>query len=350
MKNRQIGTFLMVILVMSAVLILMATAKDAPAGTADPLQTTQPVQTAQPQQTAPPEDTDGAEDREPVAAQPSADPEWIPEGTEPEQTGDAAALVARILEKSDLEKTAVTRRGSEGTAQVIGAVGHPDASAVHALARIAEERKMNPIAAFWLVVYEGIYDKKEDTSGVLDTEAFSVPEREAGRYAYTDEGARQLLTDLLTLAAGIPDEVELETAVLGANLSVEPDQISFSGKDDCRYAYFSCSSEYVTHMLCFYLRGDERGEWIDDVELQMLSMRHADGDVGALEMIADRCSAQTAALMAAAELLMTGKTRAGDGAVPFGYEIGGAKATVERFTFTGDDQQGSLTNYRLRMK
>ena len=344
MKNRQIGTFLMVILVMSAVLILMATAKDAPAGTADPVQTTQPVQTAQPQQTAP------TDDREPVTAQPPADPEWIPEGTEPEQGGDAAALVARILEKSYLEKTAVTRRGSEGAVQVIGAVGHPDASAVHVLARIAEERKMNPIAAFWLVVYEGIYDKKEDASGVLDTEAFSVPEREGERYAYTDEGALQLLTDLLTLAAGIPDEVELETAVLGANLSVEPDQISFSGKDDCRYAYFSCSSEYVTHMLCFYLRGDARGEWIDDVELQMLSMRHADGDVGALEMIADRCSAQTAALMAAAELLMTGKTRAGDGAVPFAYEIGGAKAAVERFTFTGDDQQGSLTNYRLRMK
>lgn len=344
MKSKNIGTFLMVILVMSAVLILMATAKDAPAGTADPVQTTQPVQTAQPQQTAP------TDDREPVTAQPPADPEWIPEGTEPEQTGDAAALVARILENSDLERTTVTRRGSEGTAQVIGAVGQPDASAVHALARIAEERKMNPIAAFWLVVYEGIYDKKEDASGVLDTEAFSVPEREGERYAYTDEGALQLLTDLLTLAAGIPDEVELETAVLGANLSVEPDQISFSGKDDCRYAYFSCSSEYVTHMLCFYLRGDARGEWIDDVELQMLSMRHADGDVGALEMIADRCSAQTAALMAAAELLMTGKTRAGDGAVPFGYEIGGAKAAVERFTFTGDDQQGSLTNYRLRMK
>lgn len=344
MKNKQIGTFLMVILVMSAVLILMATAKDAPAGTADPVQTTQPVQTAQPQQSEP------TDDREPVAAQPPADPEWIPEGTEPEQNGDAAALVARILENSDLERTAVTRRGSEGTAQVIGAVGQPDASAVHALARIAEERKMNPIAAFWLVVYEGIYDKKEDTSGVLDTEAFSVPEREGERYAYTDEGALQLLTDLLTLAAGIPDEVELETAVLGANLSVEPDQISFSGKDDCRYAYFSCSSEYVTHILCFYLRGDARGEWIDDVELQMLSMRHADGDVGALEMIADRCSAQTAALMAAAELLMTGKTRAGDGAVPFAYEIGGAKAAVERFTFTGDDQQGSLTNYRLRMK
>lgn len=344
MKSKNIGTFLMVMLVMSAVLILMATAKDAPAGTADPVQTTQPVQTAQPQQSEP------TDDREPVAVQPPADPEWIPEGTEPEQNGDAAALVARILENSDLERTAVTRRGSEGTVQVIGAVGHPDESAVHALARSAEERKMNPIAAFWLVVYEGIYDKKEDTSGVLDTEAFSVPEREAERYAYTDEGALQLLTDLLTLAAGIPDEVEMETAVLGANLSVEPDQISFSGKDDCRYAYFSCSSEYVTHMLCVYLRGDARGEWIDDVELQMLSMRHADGDVGALEMIADRCSAQTAALMSAAELLMTGKTRAGDGAVPFGYEIGGAKAAVERFTFTGDDQQGSLTNYRLRMK
>ena len=54
--------------------------------------------------------------------------------------------------------------------------------------------------------------------------------------------------------------------------------------------------------------------------------------------------------MAAAELLMTGRHRAGEGDIPFSYEVGGAKASLERFEFTGDPDRGSLVNYRLRMK
>ena len=53
--------------------------------------------------------------------------------------------------------------------------------------------------------------------------------------------------------------------------------------------------------------------------------------------------------MAAAELLMTGQTRAAEGNIPFAYEIGGCDATIGRFRFAGSAEQGTLTNYRLKI-
>ena len=209
---------------------------------------------------------------------------------------------------------------------------------------------MNPIAAFWMLVSEGMYEKREDQSDGMDAAAFDAPVQEAKNYAYTDEGTRQMLTDLLALAAQIPDEQALETAVLGADGVLEPEQISESGKDACRYAYFSCSSEYATHILCFYLRDQSGDGWIDDVEFQLLSMRHADGEDDALEMLDGSCARQAVSLMAAAELLMTGSTRTGEGKIPFGYTVGTYQAGIGRYDFTAEDQQGSLTNYRLRAK
>ena len=67
-----------------------------------------------------------------------------------------------------------------------------------------------------------------------------------------------------------------------------------------------------------------------------------------LAKLEKRGQRQAAALMASAELLMTGKTRAAEGEVPFAYEVGGWSASVERFDFTGDPDRGSLTNYRLK--
>ena len=58
--------------------------------------------------------------------------------------------------------------------------------------------------------------------------------------------------------------------------------------------------------------------------------------------------AQAVTLAAAAELLMTGTVRAGGEATAESYEVGGFNAEAERFFFTAETEEGSLTNYRLR--
>lgn len=335
--NKKIGTFLMFMLVLCAVLLLMATAARAPQSAAPEttMGTTVPAETKTP---------------EPSGTQPPQEtvPEAAPLAAPPEGTPDAASRVARILEGSSMEQTAVTRRAEDPQLNRLeGTEGAGNRSMAHALAELAQDRKMNPIAAFWLLVSDGAYEK-EKLSAPFAVSAFETPRRETKQYAYSDEGARQLVTDLLNAAAGISDDLGLELAVLGANLSLEPDQVNYSKKDGCRYVYVSAASDRSTHILCFYLRGDQKGEWIDDVEFQLLNMRHAAGDAEVLEKINRNCDRQTAVLMAAAELLMTGEAKASGGKIAASYEVGARKAEVERFGFTAEGEWGTLTNYRLR--
>lgn len=328
--NKKIGTFLMFMMVLCAVLILMATASREPytTPTETPAATTVPAETKEP---------------EPTATQQPA-----PEAAPPAETADAAARVARILEGSKLGKTAATRLTEDpGLSKAEGTEGTGKSSMAHALAELAQERKMNPIAAFWLLVKDGAYER-EKLSAPFSLGSFQAVLQEAKQYPYTDEGARQLITDLLNLAARMKDDLELELAVLGANLSLEPDQVSYSKSDGCRYAYVSAASDRSTHILCFYLRSDDKGERITDVEFQLLSMRHASGEKKALEQIDKSFGQQAAVLMAASELLMTGSTVVMLIKIPASYNVSTMNAEVERFAFTAEGEQGTLTNYRLR--
>lgn len=332
---KKIGTFLMISLAISSVLLLMATGSRQPYKTPDTVETTVPT-------TAP---TTVPE------TQSEAQTEQVPQTTTPAETAPSSGVrgqVERILERAELAQTNVTRRvtgsGLGASEQTAGLAGGSHATA---LAELAESWKMNPVAAFWELVSAGLYEKQTDESGVLEVAAFQPPAQEARQYEYTDEGTRKLLTELLTLAARMEDGLDLELALLGANTAVEADQVFYSDAEQCRYAYFCCDSDRVTYILCCYLRGAER---IDDVEFQLLYLRHASGGDGELAQLDETAKKQAASLMAAAELLMTGKTKAGEGQIPFGYEVGGAKAALEWFEFTGDPDRGSLVNYRLRMK
>lgn len=328
---KKIETFLVIMLAICAVLLLLATGSRR----SDPPATengTPAVQTTAP------------------TTQPDTQPQTEAQ-TEPTQTAPAAAAreqVEQILDRAGLVQTAVTRRVRDN-----GLVVQPDTEGLAgeshgaALAELAEGLKMNPVAAFWELVSAGLYEKRTDETGSLAVSALKTPGDRAKTYPFTDEGARQLLTDLLALAARTDDGLMLELTLLGANMAVEGDQVHWSEADQCRYAYFSHTSDRETYILCFYLRG---GEQIDDVELQLLRLRHASGGAEALARMDDNAKKQAASLMAAAELLMTGKTRAGEGQIPFGYELEGWKASLERFEFTGDPDRGSLVNYRLRMK
>lgn len=212
------------------------------------------------------------------------------------------------------------------------------------LAGLCDEQRMNPVAAFWLLVEEGLYEKIADESGVLPTPAFGAPETEGKTYPNTAEGARELLTDLLRASGTVSDGLDLEKRVLGSDGEVNPDQI-FEVPGECRYAYFVYYGDRTAYFLCCYLRG---GEQITDAEFQLLSLRYADGpeeDLDEIDAYADR---QSAALMAALEGLMTASSRADQGRVPFDYTLEDCTAHLERFTFTGDGETGILANYRIR--
>ena len=319
----KIGSFLMIMLAICAVLLLMATANRAPRKT-------------QPETTVPTVQTDATET--------TTEAESVP--VETQSADQVRGVVEQILDREELAATKATRLvttvalGADTETEGLSAASHG-----RALARELEERAVNPIAAHWELVYEGLYEKHRDESGKLIVSALQTPAQTANSYEYTEAGARQLLTDMLALAARMDDGLDLEMALLGANMTVEADQVFYSEAEQCRYAYFACTSDRATYILCVYLRG---GTMIEDVEFQMLTLRHASGTTDALAQLDDHAKRQTAALMAAAELLMTGSTRAGEGDVPFSYDVGGWSANMSRYTFDGDPDWGSLINYRLK--
>ena len=212
------------------------------------------------------------------------------------------------------------------------------------LANLCDEQRMNPVAAFWLLVEEGLYEKTPVDSDVLGTPSFSTPDAAGKTYPNTAEGARELLTDLLRTAGEIPDGLDLEKRILGSDGEVNEDQV-FEVPGECRYAYFVYYGDRTAHFLCCYLRG---GETITDAEFQLLNLRYAEGPGESLEDLDAQADRQAAALMAAAELLMTGTSRADQGRIPFDYTLADHTVHLDRFTFTGEAETGSLTNYRIR--
>lgn len=329
---RKIETFLLIMVVICALLLFMA------AGTRRPAQTAEETTVPTVQTTAPESESTAEPEKETVSTTAPAE-EKTPEN-------QVRGLVAQILDRKKLTATVtLSPVANENLTAVDGTDGAAARSHGRALAEELAQRAVNPVAAFWELVYEGLYERKKDESGALGTVSFQHPDHSAKQYDYTAEGARALMADLLALASQMDDGVALEGAVLGEDLAVEAGQVHHSQEEGCYYGYFSCTSDRVSYILCVYLRG---GAQIDDVEFQLLYLRHASGDSEALARMDYNAKKQAAALMAAAELLMTGKTRAAEGEIPFAYEVGGANATLGRFEFTGDPDRGSLTNYRLK--
>lgn len=265
------------------------------------------------------------------------------------ELSEAARRVRAMLDETALTPTAA---GSyvyvTGLNTVETTVGTAHRGFGTGLAELSGVLKMNPIAAFWQMVSGGAYEKTTDQSGVLDSASLPVPVQGAASYAYTQEGVRQLLTDLLTLAGKMGDGLALENALLGEDGAVESGQVHASDREGCYYAYFACGGERTTHILCFYLRPDKSGKQVADVEFQLLNLTAAIGNPEVLEVLDRRGTNQAASLMTAAELLLTGETRAGEGKVPFTYGFGGCNATIQRFAFQSEEEWGELINYRVK--
>lgn len=365
---KKLGSFLLAILVIWAVLLMMAT--DGRAERESQLSETKPakpqsstLQELLAQSTKPPAPTteqtlpretepqlpDTAESTAPreTEEQPAAE---NPDDSQPAEPSEAAMKrVRKILEGEELAKTARSHWVWNPDLNFHGdTTGTALSSNGLALALYAAERKMNPVSAFWTLTREGLYKKTEDTSGVLSAAAFAVPGQEAKEYAHTDAGSRQLVTDLLNLASGLEDGLFLESGLLGANGAVDQGQMDLARKEGCWYGYFISGGERSTHILCFYLRSDKEGKPITDVEFQLLNLRSAEGGDDALAALDRRGDTQAATLIAAAELLLTGQTQAGQGMIPFTRQVGEFTATIERFDFTAEGETGTLTNYRLR--
>lgn len=324
--SKKIGYFLMAMLVIWSVLLLMATGSR----TAPQTQPTQPLQTV-------PGETEGTLPAPSTAS------------TQPTETENTAFLrVKAVLDARKLNETACSHWVWSPELNAQGDVrGTAASSQGRALAQIAAERKMNPVAAFWALVSDGLYAKTEDSAPALAAEVFPVPEQAAKSYSYTEAGARVLVEELLALAGTMEDGLEMEALLLGADDAVEESQVSLAREEGCWYGYFITGGDCSTHILCFYLRSDGAGEQITDVEFQLLNLRSAQGEEQSLEVLDRRGDTQAAALMAAAELLLTGQTQANTGTVPASRQVGGYTATVERFHFTAEGETGTLTNYRL---
>lgn len=284
---------------------------------------------------------------EPVTTQSQAQ---IVESTEaPVETrpADARPLVEAALGRYVLDETASAScfhvselHEDEGT------TGAGKGACGHALADVCDEQRMNPVAAFWLLTEEGLYDWAESGEEIIRVPAFTLPIQSRKAYPWTAEGTRLLLTDILKLSAGIEEGMEMEVTVLGGNEEVDSFQVFYDEEDCCYYAYFILYGERSAHFLCFYTRG---GEQIDDLEFQLLNLRYAEGDEEALQRIDQLGDCQGSTIMAAAEQLLTGTSRADEGRIPLAYTCDSGAVTIERYAVTGNGETGTLTNYDLRI-
>jgi hypothetical protein len=121
------------------------------------------------------------------------------------------------------------------------------------------------------------------------------------------------------------------------------DSVSFI--DNSGYYGDADLSELDTDVAELTLLGEET---ITDAEFQLLNLRYADGEPESLTRIDQLGDRQAAALMTAAELLLTGDSRAAEGRIPLSYDLGSYIASIERFSIVGSGDMGTLTNYRIR--
>lgn len=280
--------------------------------------------------------------RIPAETVPATTAETVPE-TAPRE--DAISMVEDILNRHSLAETAVSHCVFDDALHSSGErTGADKTSPAHALARLCDDRKMNPISAFWVLTEEDVYRKAAEGIGRLSVPALQAPETDAKSYPYTAGGVREFLTELLTLSSSLEDGLPLDLRVLGADEAVETEQVHLA-EGDCYYAYYVCYSPEAAHFLCFYIRGEDT---ITSAEFQLLNLCYAGGGREASERIGQLSDRQAAALMTAAELLLAGESRAAQGRIPLGYGLGEYEVFIERFTVTGSVDTGTLTNYQIK--
>lgn len=281
----------------------------------------------------------------PAAQTAQASEEEAPVETMP---ADAKPLVKQALGRYQLDETATASCILEDALhEDKGTTGAGKAACGYALADLSDEEEMNPVAAFWLLTEQGLFEYKPVEETALDMPAFTQPLQARKQYPYTAEGTRELLTDILLLSSNVEGGMQMDDTVLGINDRVDSFQIFYDKSDRCYYTYFVLYGERSAHFLCFYTRGSEV---IDDLEFQLLNLRYAEGDGEALARIDELGDRQAATIMAAAEQLLAGTSRADEGSIPLSYSVDGGSVTIERFTITGTGERGTLTNYDLHIK
>lgn len=321
--SKKIAQFLPAVFALIALVMLLGIAaeRDAPAETEPPATTAPAVQTAE----------------ETGADQPG---ETLPT--------DAKPRVEAALGRHSLDETATASCIRDDALHADSdTTGAGKAACAYALADLCDEQRMNPIAAFWMLTRESLFAYERGEEEALGVPAFALPIQSRKQYPYTTEGTRELLTDILNLSADVGEGMEMEDRVLGLNDEVDSFQVFYDKDDRCYYAYFILYGERSAHFLCFYIRGSEL---IDDFEFQLLNLRYAEGDGSDLEQIDRLGDCQAATIMAAAEQLLTGTSRADEGSIPLGYTCDGSQVSIERFAVTGDGETGTLTNYDLHIK
>lgn len=292
-----------------------------------------------PAETAPGESAPGSTETTAQTEEAAAVSETMPE--------DARPLVEAALGNYVLDRTATASCiYDDGLHESDDTTGAGRAACGHALANLCDEEQMNPVAVFWLLKEQSLYESRASREDRIETAAFQLPIQARKEYPYTSEGTRALLSDILQLSSAVEDGMGMDDTVLGVNDKVDSFQVFYDEDDKCYYTYFVLYGERSAHFLCFYTRGDEQ---IDDLEFQMLNLCYAEGDAEELERIAQLGDRQAATIMAAAEQLLAGTSRADEGSIPMGYTCDDCEITIERYAITGNGETGMLTNYDLRI-
>lgn len=330
---KKIGQFMPAIFALVALVFLLisASGNDAPAA-GDPTPTeTAPPTTQATQATQATQTTDAA-----------AEPSDTVEETKPV---DARERVEQALVRYPLDETAMAACVHDGDLYADDSTTGAGKSAIgHALARVCDEQKINPIAAFWLLEDQNLYGYTATDEETISVPAFTLDMHSRKEYTMTFDGIRELLTDILTLSGTADDGMPMESKLLGLNGKVDEGQV-FHEKGDCIYAYFIYYGERSAHFLCFYARG---GLLVEDLEFQLLNLRYASGDEETLDRIDQLGDRQAASIMAAAEQLLSGSSKADEGRIPMSYSVDGYGVAIERFRISRDGETGTLTNYAIR--
>lgn len=268
-------------------------------------------------------------------------PETAPIETEPPPTG--AELTAAALAEAELAQ--LPRLASVWEESFFASdrtEGLGETAKGFALAKYCAETSADPMDALDVLVEQKLLRRETDLSWTLNVPAFTGETRQPSAYPYTEEGVRELLSALLNLAGRLDDDMPLEAGLLGADGRVELEQLSMQ-EDHCDAAFLLYGPRSV-HYLSFRVCG---GKYVTDVEFSLLNLRCATGDAETLDRMDQWGDRQAATLMTGLELLLTGKSRAAEGCIPFQYSLEGYEARITRTYITDGTEKGYVTTYHI---
>ena len=263
-----------------------------------------------------------------------------------------------------------------------------EASVSGPFVKVCGELNSNPIAAFFALVDQGLYE----SDGTLVESVFEyldyytehdlmceLAERPGPALikAYRSRcDEAELIRDVLTMSGQLEERCGIETLILEQMEELRSAGVRESEDEAVSYVYCICSNDFMADVLCVYVHHDEEEPLITDVEFQLLTLYYYTYRNGANynEHSYDpefSAAAQLFSLIDAVEKNLTGTSvfhqqavlyyktmNGGNVDIPTEYTIGDYRITLRQQYFDstalgmrGDGigyERAVLTTYRIR--